>query len=324
VETVRRNVLFDKIAFITVMKDRKICAQVPLAIVEDRPVSLAVPVTTDPGALLAEHRDAWTQNVRESYFVQTRIFKEINAFSAKPETRGQSVEVAQAGLQRTRSDHSRLTVERQQVLDEARQLGLKPPDLTAGDNYLEKLKSGEVQLEEHIARMREIEEKEKDPIRQKWLARVATGKLEEKELNYQKAIEEYRNALKEGFQSDELRKHVDDLEKRWHTDDPNLKQARVFIYDVWPDLDRRGLQKRMADAEKALEACRTAGDFIGPRKMLKAADVHVGNLSKELSSLSEVNIDDEKPIREIQALAPQLQELIKAIEQHLKKAPPEK
>jgi hypothetical protein len=325
-ETLQRGgqkVLFDNVAFVTILKDRKPLAQVPLALVEDRTVSLAVPVTNDPGALLAERRDAWMRDVFDSYLVQTSIFKEVNELGAKADKRAQALKRAEDGVKRTHNDHGRLSAERQELLDEARKTpGLKAPDLTVGDNYLQKLKAGGEELEGHIARMKKIDAEENDPTRKKWLAQVEQGKLLEKDLEYGKAIALYEQVLKEGFPGDDLRKHVEYLKKLWETADPNLKVAREFIYDVWPGLDTPGLQKKIGDAEKALEACKAARDFVGPQKMLKAADAHVIRLSKELDSLSDVNIDDVEPIKVIKELTPRLASLIKATEEYLKKAPP--
>jgi hypothetical protein len=339
VDTAKRNVLFDKAAFITILKDRKPFVQVPLALVEDRLENLVVSITTDPGALLAEHLDAWTQKVRESYLVQVNFFREINRLgakleenkegdkdlSARAEIRAQSLKRAEAGLERSKKDYAGLAAERTDLLNEARQTpGAKQPDLATGNNLLQQIKEGEEKLSEHIVRMRKIEEEENDPKRKEWLARVEQGTLLEEELEFEKAIALYKQVLKDGLQNDKLQKHLADLEKRWNTDDPKLKEARKFIYDVWPGLDTPGLKNRIGDAEKALNDCIAAGDFIGPQKMLKVAAAHATRMDKELKELKDYNIDDEMPIRVIKELSPQLRSLINAIDAHLKKAQPEK
>jgi hypothetical protein len=171
--------------------------------------------------------------------------------------------------------------------------------------------------------MRKIDADENDPKRKEWRTQVEQGQLLEKDLEYEKAIALYRRILGEGFQNEVLQKHVAELEKRWNTDDPNLKEARRFIYNVWPKLDTPGLKKRMGEAEAALKACIAAKDVIGPQKMAKAALAHAIRLKKELGDLSDVNIDDEKPIREIKELSPQLGKLLDTINDYLEKELPQ-
>ncbi len=321
-ESVQRGgqlIRFDQVAFVTIKKGRDTFAQVPLVLVEDRLVGLTVQITTDPGALLAEHRDAWTQKVRESYLVQAGIFEEINKLSAKPDTRAQAMQRAEEGLKRTQEDYRRLLADQQDLLAEA---GRQKPDLTEGEKFLKQLKTGEEELQGHLARMRKIEEEENDPKRKEWRTLVEQGLLLEKELEFEKAIALYKRILQEGFQNEELQKHVADLEKRWNTEDPNLKEARRFIYNVWPKLDTPGLKKRITEAEAALQTCITAKDLIGPQKMAKVILVHATRLSDEQKQLNEVNIDDEKPLRDIKVLLPQLRKLNEEIEVYLEKAQP--
>src|SRR5262249_19778352 len=156
-----------------------------------------------------------------------------NKLSAKPETRAQAMQRAQEGLKRTSDDYKRLTAERLDLLADPRQ----KPDLTDGERFLDRLKSGEKELQGHLAPMAQIEAEENDPKRKEWLTRVEQVKLLETELEYEKAIAQYKQVLKEGFQNDALQKHVADLERLWNTDDANVKEARRFIYDVWPGLD---------------------------------------------------------------------------------------
>jgi hypothetical protein len=315
--------VFENVAFVTVLSGKTPVAKVPVALVEDRIVPLAVQVPKNAGDLFAFRKETWQRSVADSFLVQVSVFKEVNDLGAKAATRGESLKKAKAGLQRTRDDYARLSAERDELLKEAKQApGGGVPDLSSGDKMLAKLKAGEEELQGHITRVQQIEDEEKDPKRQEWLGLVEQGKLLEKDFEYGKALALYRKVLKEGFRNDTLQTHVAELEKTWNTADEKLNDARSFIYDVWPGLDTAGLYKKMDEAEKAFAACRDAKDYLGPRKMLKAAEAHVLRLDQELKALNpRINFDDEKPAEQIKELLPRLETLIRDVEIYLKKAP---
>jgi hypothetical protein len=313
--------IFDHLAFVTVYSGTTALAQTPVAIIKDQLAVVPVSVSTDASALYALRLSNWRRNVSDSFRVQINLFKDIEQLAAKAEQRDQLLTRARAGLQRTKEDRAQLLAERDALLLEATRLGGNKPTMTVEEQRLKSLEEGEKELQTFLVKQEQIEQEENDPKKKAWLDQVERGKVLEKNFDLGKALAIYKKVLAEGFESEALRKHVADLEKAWQTVDEKHRDARAFIYNVWPDLDNAGLKTRLPEATEALAVCKRANDLIGPQKLLKATVAHVIRMEQELSGLKpDINIDDEKPAQLIKEVAPGLSKLIRDAKEFLDKA----
>jgi hypothetical protein len=130
---------------------------------------------------------------------------------------------------------------------------------------------------------------------------VAQAKLLEKDLEFDKAITIYERIQKEGFDDAELTKrltkHLEEVRKIWPPPaNDEHKEARAFIYGVWPTLDTDHLAENMPTARKALQTCEKAGDFVSIRKLFTGLEGHADRVAKELDELHpEYDINADQP-----------------------------
>src|SRR5262249_16304640 len=112
----------------------------------------------------------------------------------------------------------------------------------------------------------------------------------------------------------------DKLSKMWEPADEKHREARNFIYKVWPNQDAAGIKAHMKEAREAFEECKRVGDIIGPQKLYKLCDEHAKRLEKELSNLNpKLVYDDEKPARLIEEVSSELLKLAADIHAYLQK-----
>jgi RNA polymerase sigma factor (sigma-70 family) len=110
----------------------------------------------------------------------------------------------------------------------------------------------------------------------------------------------------------DLEKHVAVLEK------VDREEARDFIFRIWPTLNTAGLVEQISRAERHFKTCKDVGDTIGPSELLKVNEKLCLRLKQEVTELKpEVNIDDEKPARQIAELLRRLRKLDKDIHAYL-------
>ena len=110
-----------------------------------------------------------------------------------------------------------------------------------------------------------------------------------------------------------------DLHKQWDAKNAEHKEARGFIYRVWPTLDTSRLEDSISKAQKALKTCEDAGDRISILKLLKGTEGHADRLAKELKELHpDLQIDDVEPARKLQKVSAEVIKLGTDIQDYLK------
>jgi hypothetical protein len=305
--------LFNNVAFVKVYTGSgELKAQVPVALVTDRQVVVEMATgRNDAGTAVALQAMAWRGRVADSYLVQVEQFKQINALTAKPDQLARALEEVRKTLDRSREDRARLGSEHDALAAQIAKLPARSrPDLAASERLLAQLESGEGQLRKHLNQLEEDLRKENDPQRRDWLARVKQGQLLEEEFEVGKAIKVYEKVLAEGFKSDELSKHLEEIKEKWKTKDEKHSDARQFIYYVWPTLDTAGLKANLEKAQEALAVCRRVGDVTAAGRLFRATEAQAVRLKKEADGLRpDVNIDDQKPAELIKEVAPGLEKL---------------
>jgi hypothetical protein len=311
---------FSRMAFISVLAGQQRKARIPVALVDDQVVLLPVPAVNEENTLALERYRLLGRSVLMSYSVQSDLFREINDLTAKPAERARALARVRETLKRSRDDHARLSKERDEVekeLDRARLQPGEKPSFEAIDRRLRQIRSGEADLEQHIALLEKIEKEENDPARKEAKIKLEQARLLVKEAEVGKALALYKQ-VPDKFRPKGLDRHIADLEKQWQTKSEAHRDARDFIYRLWPDLSTPGMVERFGEAEKAFETCKQESDTVAPLKLLKTNDKHRQRLEKELAALNpRVNIDHEKPTKEIGELLPKLLKLDTAIRAYL-------
>jgi hypothetical protein len=325
-ETVRdKNGVFDNVVFVRVISGlgEKNMPRVPIVLVDDQPVSIEVIPSTDPDSLFTYRETRWQREVADCLQMQSNLFKRLEVLGAKPENRSEIIQLANFGLNRVKLDRERLAGEQRVLFDDARKDGkeLKTP---LEDRKLKQLGDYEQALAQFITQQKKIEESENDPQLKKWLSEIERAKLMVKDLEAGEAIKIYERVQKEGFpdKDGKLEKYLTQLKKDWEPRNPEHKEARGFIYRVWPTLDLSRLEENIPKAKEAFKKCKEAkkdGDRISIQKLLLGTLGHADRLKKKLDELDPDSItDDAKEAQQYKPVIKQIADLGEEIQQYLK------
>ncbi len=318
--TKSKNGTFDKIVFVSVSRDGTLRARVPIPIIDDGLIIVGVPAGNKDEDLITFRYRMLRQKVLDAGAVQAEMFKDINALSKDPKQRVAAIVRVKQALERSRTDHGKLTGERDEVQKALAKMSPKGrPTLTGINDRLRLLKSSEGDLRNTVEALEKIEKEEKDPARVAWLTQREQARLLEKEGELGEAIAKYEKAPEEE-KTDELKKHLAGLKKLWEPVGVDHKAAREYIYGTFPTLTTGQLKEGTDQANKHLAVCIKADDMFGPMRLRKATLEHVKRLATEADALNpSVNIDDDKPLQAIKELLPALQKLDKDIGAYLDK-----
>ena len=104
--------VFANAAFVTVISsDGKVRARVPIPMLDEQPVVLAVNVTEEAGSDLAFKKRAWERDVVNASQEQSELFREINDEAAKTANRAEFMKKIEAERQRLQNEVDRLTAQ---------------------------------------------------------------------------------------------------------------------------------------------------------------------------------------------------------------------
>ncbi len=192
---------------------------------------------------------------------------------------------------------------------------------------LKKVKEGQGKLTEYLAKLKRIDAEENDPQKKKWLAEVAEGQQLETEWELGKAIEKYDAMLKAGAPNDTLKAvletHLEALRKEWEPKSQAHREARAFIYEVWPKMDDAGLLEKLPEARKAYEVCKENSDKAGLIQLFKATDAHAVRMKQELKTLRpDINTGDDKQAQIIKDVSKGLADLARDVNAAITTAAP--
>jgi hypothetical protein len=301
---------FKDVAFVTVVSsDGKTRARVPVPILDDQPVVLAVNVSDDAGSELAFKKTAWERDVTQAWQEQNELFREINE-GAKTDKRAEIMAKIEEGQKRLQSEVIRLTAEQMKV-----KAGEADREII---DRLKQVGKGETELSTFLATLKKIDKEEHDPQKKEWLAQVLRGKQMEADLELGKAIALYDEMLKTDAPNEKLRddlaKHLVDLHKEWDPKSDAHREARAFIYEVWPKMDDAGLLEKIPDAKKAYEVCKGVKDRAGLSRLFKGTEAHAVRMGQELKDLlPDTRTDDEIRAKNIQDLSKRLADLARDV-----------
>jgi hypothetical protein len=319
-----KEIVFNNVAFVRVIAGPvNPKPQVPIALVDDQPVTIEVTGSRDVDTLFTVHMSEWQRRVADSVQMQADLFKRLEILGSKAENRGEIVSAATNGLKQARGDRTSLLEQRKELAEEAKKRNRGELRTPIEDSRLQQLERYEKTLAEFIEEQKSIEEKENDPQRKKWLSEIRKAKLFEKDWEIDKALEIYDRIRKEGFEDKdgELAKHLEQLHKDWDLHGPEHEEARKFIYRVWPTLDLSQLEDNIAKAQNAFKKCKEVGDRITIRKLLQGTLEQAGRLEKRLADLqplAEIESESEKEALQMKKVSEHIVKLGFEIQEHLK------
>lgn len=315
--------VFDRVAFVTA-KRSPWQARIPVPLLDDQPVVIPVEAFNGAGDLTALRVEDWRRDLSASWLVHATAFEAI-ARLANEGKRAEALKEARRCQTRTRDDFDRLNRARDDLVKEAREAeGSRVPDFSKQEPLLKKLQEGQSELDKFIQAQVESEAAANSPEVKAARERIDGGKLLERELEYGKAIAAYEEALRGGLDDAALRSHLDKLKAEWQTKGDKHKEARDFIYNVWPTLkNTAALEGELKRAQEAFGECKRVHDLVGPRKLELETDKHAGRLEEEFRKLRpDINIDDQKPAERIQKVSEKLAGLARELAEYLRTAGP--
>jgi hypothetical protein len=97
--------------------------------------------------------------------------------------------------------------------------------------------------------------------------------------DYTEAFDKYDLALSEQPDQPKLAERVRMLKEVWEIKSPEHERARKFIFERWAKAEVTELASLFAEAEQALAALQTVGDYLTAQRLLKVNNEHVGAVS---------------------------------------------
>jgi chromosome segregation ATPase len=278
----------------------------PVPLLDDRPVTIAVPPDDESTNEVRDRYEALLRNVQSSTQVLADQFAQINKLTADPKRRAEAMASVKRALARSQDDYDRFRSDEKELLEEMKALEAKlKPDMKPITERLGRLSKAREELAGHVKLLEQIEKEENDPDRKegKLLLEQAKGLLKEAEV--EKAIETYKRAFAK-FKDAGEQKALEQLEAQWKPRSDEQAKARDFAYKTYPEMPTEALERRWAEVEAALEKCK--GDRWALLKLVLVTQKHRERLAAEGKALKpQVNPDDEKPAKRILELLPKLQ-----------------
>jgi hypothetical protein len=301
--------LYDGLAFVTITLGGQTRALVPLALVDERTVT--IPLT--PGGESADfltRRALWETRLLDEQLLLDQLFPDLNEAIGKADSRARALDRARTALDGLIENLAAFGKQREE-LAKAKAPGGKPLDLSKGDARLKDLQEGRQKLAAFVANTEKVLKEENDPARQQVRAMFEQAHNLEGEGDYGRAIELYEKVLAAMKDKDpNLAKRLPKLKEAWEPKSDEHRKARQFIYETWPKLESPATMKeRIKQADEALTVCEKAKDPFGPQKLLKVALLHAKQLSKQLEGLDPDGELDRKPAEELADVLGQLEKL---------------
>ncbi len=298
--------LYDGVAFVTVTQAGQVRAQAPVALVDDRTVTIPIKLGAEQPQWLTDRR-LWEGNLLSEQLMLDDLFKSLNEDIGKADKRPAAVDRARKVLEGL---STRLAV----YAEEREELAKSKPassNLNKGDSALADVKKGRDDLQAFVGRLDKILKEENSPEAREAKAAYEQAHNLETAGEYGRAIELYEQVLAKTKDA-KLAERLPKLKAAWEPKDDAHKKARAFIYETWPKLETPALMKqRIKSAQEALAVCRDDKDPFGPRRLLAVALLHAKQLTKQLGELSpDANEQDREPAQELTDVLESLAKLI--------------
>jgi hypothetical protein len=309
--------LYDGIAFVTVTHAGQVRAQVPLALVDDRTITIPIKLGAEQPQWLTDRR-LWEGRMISDQIMLNYLFKSLNEDLLKPELRAPSLERARKALDLLNQRLAGYAEEREELAKSKPTGG----NLTNGDRALADVKKGRNDLQDFVGRVDKILKEENSGEAREVKATYEQAQNLERDGEYGRAIPLYEQVLAK-TKDEKLAERLPKLKAAWETKGEAHTKARAFIYETWPKLESAALMKqRVKSAQEALAVCRDAKDPFGPRRLLAVALLHSTQLRKQLRELSpDAYEQDREPAQELTDVLESLAKLIEEAQKVVAQTP---
>jgi hypothetical protein len=306
---IRTQQSYDNAAFVLILDNSERLAQVPVQLVDDRPVTVAVdskPGAEKRGQLLAQ-RGIWLHRAYDARDIAVGVVADFNKLIDK--SHEGALAKLEEGMKSLHSELPNLSVEHDRLAHEAASQKVAL-DLSEGERVLEELRDQEQKFQERMKGLKEAVAQANDPGRRKLADMAVQAQSLEDAAEYEKAIALYDAMRADAPDDKTLENKVKQLHNAWDPKSPEHQKARAFIYETLPKVANAAEMKaKLEETQKAFEVCRRAEDTLTPRKLLKVIGSITAKLVKELETLSVQNDDDRRTAETIKIVSEEMRKL---------------
>ena len=314
---------YENVAFVIIRNPQnreEVMARVPIPILDDRPVTIALALKKEAATPLEFRQRTWVNRISQRLVEDQGIFKDLASEAPQINKLGALLDKARILKVGLDEDIANFGKERKELEDAIKETPEANINLEEGDKRIRMLEQDREQLEKYISGLVDTVEKERDPNRREYLQKVEQARSMERNYEYEKALKLYEQA-QEGLNDPKLAQQIAKLRAAWETKSPEHKAARDFIYKDWPEFDQDHMKEKVAKARTAFETCKANNDNLTPLKLLRVAIGHSTKLTAILADLNpDVNADQVEAHKEALAASQELAKLIDAAKQYLEKA----
>jgi hypothetical protein len=310
---------FENLAFVVIFdpkKSNKPVAQIPVPILDDRTVSLALNADQEAATPLELRLGFWVRRINDRITEDEGIFAELSKLakeSDQPAKRAavlQKARLAKVGLD---EDVYNIQKERKELEDQAKETPNVRLNFAEGDERLKFLERDRTELAKFIDGQEQVVSKDNDPEVREFLSKLEQAKAQEQQFEYGEAIKLYEEA-QQGLKKEDLAKQIQKLKDDWQVKSDEHQKARQFIYQDWPEFDQARMKEKIKKAKEAFETFKKVGDRLSPRKLLRVAINHDKKLKDILAGLHpDVDEEDKEPAKDALDATTELAALIKEV-----------
>lgn len=329
---VKTRKAYKNIAFVTVLnRETTKLALVPVDIVGDR--IIACPISSDARAgIVAElnvRRGRLIRQLAEVRAISAQRFSEI-AEQIKSDAKKEALAAAKSAAEALTKDINEAKMELITLREAVREAKMEQRlPLDDVQDIIAQLQQRVQELQEFCDKLTGVHAKETDPARARWAELVQKAAILEKTADYEEAIKDYGQVLQElpeDSKQPDLQKHYNELKRVWDlaATNPELAEARGYIYNVWPTLTTLAqLKENLPKVQQYFKVCQAARDYLTPRKLLVSFDQQAKLLGAREDKLTQSSGEDAlTEAKTIGDLSRGLEELDKAIRAFIKATAP--
>jgi tetratricopeptide (TPR) repeat protein len=285
---------YQKAAFVRVMVGNVQKAQIPVLLLDEQPVVCTLdPIAdehADRRAFLIERRGRWERRIVESLGTARVRVKYLNEM--KDTAPDVLLAEARKKYQAFTEDLANLRAWHKELRNADAKL-----DLSGGETLLAALQRRGEDLQRYIDGLDQALKEANSEKTKALKALYQRALLLEKEADCQEALNIYDKILAESPKETKVREDRDRLAKAWQLRGPEHKEARDFVYEVWPKLDLKGVQDNLEKARQFLQVCKKAGDKYTPLKLLRSSPAHATELKRRLEQVLRIDSEDARAER---------------------------
>jgi tetratricopeptide (TPR) repeat protein len=163
-------------------------------------------------------------------------------------------------------------------------------------------------------------EQRQEPERDNVLALLRKADGERQDADFDGALKTYDEILKRFGDRLDVRKTRDDLERAWQVKNDQHRQARVFVYETWPNMRTvEDVERNLPKAREALAVCKQVGDRLTPLKLMSTFPTTAEIVGKAVDEIAKSETDTDKlNLPRLQKLSEELGAFIKEVHAYVR------